>query len=297
MSPRTARWWLALGALSAAFPVATAAAQRLELTPLLEQVTVGDVVTFRAKAFMGPQQFFFDKVPKPAAPLPPGMRYLGADSLIRQPDGTWIGAVRFAFYRPGRSALPPVVVRFGWSAAQSPRPLAAEPSEIEVLATLTPGNQSLRDVKDELTPGLRDPLTVMALVLLAAAFLWRRRRRSRLPSARAAPGARTATDPNPIDDVLRQLDELATRSLPDRAAIVLVYAEVSHLLLALMDRLGHGDGMPPALDMLLLDADAVKFAAVRPDAPTARAFVASARELVAAWPASAPAEEDALAIR
>ena len=259
-----------------------------------DSIFVGDVVTVRVEAHLGPQETMASYVPALAAELPDGVRLIWADTLKRDANRVFVGKVRFAFYRPGIQDIPLMQVVLRHTPTDRGTPYSFNQPTIEVATLVPEGNPPLRDIRDPVAPRGPRPRTVLtglALVALAAAAArwWRRRARpaSVAPLPEAVPlDPRAAAlrdldaiaqDGWPARDPVRAI-ELAAGvlraylggTLPDAAGALTTRELVARLPASL-------NGTADAVRRALAGADLVKFARVRPDAAAATAFLGDVR--------------------
>ncbi len=289
---------LALGARSAP-------AQRLEIAPERDSATVGDVVALSVRWFPHPQDTKLSPAPVPPDPLPDGFQVIQEDSLVRSPDGTWRGKIYVAFYRTGTRTVPPFGLPFRRGADVLTAALRSEPAAVEIVPTLTGGNPSLRDIR-ELAPGARRPWLAIAVGALGLGLLGviarRLGRRARpAPAAPPDPPSPPRADPyerararlarfevdgqdllEPVDRHYEEVLDILRDYLTETGALPARSRTSSELLRGLPAAL-RGNGLEQRIGRLLVEADLVKFARLRPDRAAARAFTAGAREVLEAW--------------
>ena len=300
---------ISLGALGMACSAAQAQHlhQSFEVTPERGRVTVGDSVAIRFRLRLDERDLLFDTVPRPPETLPPGVRVLSVEKLQRAPDRIFHGRAWLAFYRPGRQQVPIFTLPFMRSVKGITRgTVSSDSASIDIVPVLPAGNPSLRDIK-ELEPETASPLALTGLALVVtltiAAYLARRKRR---PMAAVEPGRKPESSPPPPDpyeialarlaaieqagwpaqgetdrhyeatvDVLRDYLESA-EELPARERTT------TELLWSLPPKLSEG-GLRRRAQLVLSEADLVKFARRRPDLTSAGSFLSDARELLEHW--------------
>jgi len=308
---------LALAAAPAAAQAYTSGFH-VEVTPDRTDVTVGDVVTYRARLHLGLQPTLVSPVPEPLGELPDGVRLVAADSIRKGEDGAWEGTFRVVYLRPGPGEGFTLALRLKRIGADRGSPVSIAVPPLEVASVIPPGTPPVREIRDI----ERDPvwpwLAVPALALLAALARVARRRARML--ARGAPAAAAPAPSAPAsayDAALRALARIEQDELARRGDVALHYAAVYDVLRDYLHAAGHLgrprpargellDAVPaalrraaeaPALDDVAIEADLVKFAALRPDLPRATGYLEAARALLAAWRAEPPAREVAGAVR
>ena len=321
LRPHVARPVLAF-ALSAAAASALGA-QQLIITADVSRVPVGKQVTVRVEARIGAVARLIERMPRPADSLPEGVRVVSGDSLTPVGAGTYVARMRFAFFRPGVASVPALALAFRTSEDVLPDTLHSRPLPIEVVASLPPGNQPMRDIKDleSLSLHSRDTrwLAILAaatlLVLLYLAGVRRARRLALRPILRDASLAHApATASGPYGNALALLREIEEARWPSVGQVVRHYERVTDVLRSYLqdehrvratDRttpevvwslptaLG-ADGQREECHALLEEADLVKFARFQPDDEAAAAFLVRVRALLARWHAvSAPVPDSA----
>ena len=285
---------------------ARAAAQHfsLERIAFTDSVLVGEVVVFRARVHIGPQQNLASPVPALVGELPDGVRFLGADTLRQDGRRTVLaGDVRVAFYRPGRHQVPPLRLILRAIASDRGQPLEPDPAWVDVGTTLPPGNPALKDIRDALPRPPLHPLVwvIGALGVLAAVGGWMywRRRRALAPAASSASGAALVGAPTPLSRAQAELDRLAATGWTDADQYYEQVAEVlrryflevapetsrsqtsRELLSALAAH--NANGAWTGTQKALREADLVKFAGVAPDRETAREWTYRVRNVLELW--------------
>jgi hypothetical protein len=286
------------------FP-AHAHAQYFELTPERDSATVGDVVTLHARLHIGIQQRLTEPVPMPVERLPDGMRLVSSDTLRRGADGAYSGAVKLAFYRPGPQAVPLFRVRIRLG-GDVPMTMSHAPPTITIVPVLTPGPQELKDIRPLAPVGGMSPLPFVAAAALALLALfvsqWARRRRAAALAEPIAEPLPESLPPTPYERARARLEELARTGWAEHD-VTRYYDAVADVLrdyfsavansvapgttAAELARLLAGHRRPEPLRRrtvrVFTDADLVKFASVRPDAPVAEAYLAEARAVLDGW--------------
>jgi hypothetical protein len=274
----------------------------LERAAAADSVLVGEVVVFRARVHIGPQQNLASPVPAVVGELPDGVRLLGADTL--KPDGkrtVLAGDVRVAFYRPGRHQVPQLRLILKAIASDRGQALEPDPAWVDVGTTLPPGNPSLKDIRDGLPKAPVHPLVWFGGLGLAAAgavvirYWLRARKRAPALSAHSAISA----DTTPLSRAQAELDRLAAAGWTDadqyyeQVAEVLrrYFVEVApgtsraqtsrELLSALAAR--NANGAWTGTQRALQEADLVKFAGMTPSREAARAWTEAVRGLIGQW--------------
>ena len=239
--------------------------------------------------------------------LPDGVSVVSVDSLSRLSEGDFAGQMRFVFFRPGSTSVPSLALAYVPAAGAPADTLRSLPVAIDIVASLPPGNQALRDIKDlaplenrGFTPGVR----VIALLAVALLILYMVVRRARRRGEHAAP----ITGPpdharNSYEIACTRLAEVDAQRWPARGAVAQHYEQVAGVLrLYLEDAFAVratelttselADALPPELradgqekecQTLLNEADLVKFARLRPDESAASIFLAAAVQLPDRW--------------
>lgn len=291
-----------------ALPATRAEAQHFELELMQDSARVGEVVELHARIHIGPQQTLASPVPVVAEGMPDGGRLVGVDSLRHQQDRTLLlGTVRMAFLRTGRLRIPPLRVIVKPTPDDRGFLLESEAVYIDVVPTLTAGNPSLKDIRDDLPEPQVDPLLVAAGLAAVAAVAWFvRRQLARRPvrAPIAVPGAVVATPADVARAALGRIEQEGWAERGDMARHYEAVAAVIREYLESIDPKVHASQTSTELLNVLAmrrlngtwhgtarlfgDADIVKFAGVSPDARTAHDYVAGARKVIDAW--SSPKE-------
>jgi hypothetical protein len=283
------------------------------------KVAVGDSVTIRFRLIINERDLLTDTVPRPVGELPPGVRLLSAERLVRGADRAFTGSAVLAFYRPGKREIP----RFGlpWVQVVTGHRgvVSHDPTEIEVTSVLPGGNPSLRDIREPAAPPSQAPLWILLGAGGVAAIGWlvtRRRRRRPVPAPVPAappppappdPYARTVARLNAIEaerwatrgDVERHYEAVAEalrEYLEAAEGIPAPERTTSELLWSLPPRLAEG-GLRRRVLEVLGEADLVKFARQRPAAAEATGYTAAARDLLDRWHRAARTAEELDAVR
>ena len=253
------------------------------------------------------------------------MRVLQVDKLQRDSNRIFVGRARIAFYRTGRQPVPIFELPFMRSVKGLSRgTLPSDTASVEIVPLIAdPSSATLRDIKEPPPP--RGPgalvLVAGAAALIAAGWItWRlRRRHAPEPMPAAAPGASPPAAPDPyqiavarlaavererwserdvarhyeaVTDALR--DYLEAQGVPARERTT---SELRWLLPPGLQSGRPAGGARHRFEEVFGDADLVKFAQWRPDPGTATTFLASARELLAAWHGAVPTVELSDALR
>jgi len=279
--------------------------QSFEVTSSPDSVTIGDTVTLHLRLRMHERDMLFDTVPQLVGQRDRAIQVFSISRLERDKDRAWNGVAKVAYYRPGRQALPQFGVAFARVVAGIERAvLASENGTIDIVPTLPPGDQALKDIRPiEHTPS---PLWPWLVLPLGAAFLLigLRRYRRRARPVRAV----VAAAPLPVRDAaaealdrLREIEAAAwlAQGNPARhyeavANVVRDYlAEIERtpareltsreLVRELRARQAPGDAVARCRTVLV-EADGVKFAAMTPGAPESADYLAAARTLITEWP-------------
>ncbi len=312
LSPFAAR-----GDLSAQLP-----GQSFAVTPDSAAVTVGDSVTVRFRIRLHERDQLLDSFPQVVGDLPPGVRILSVEKLVRSEQRLFQGSARLAFYRPGRRPVPIFGVSFMRIVEGVSRgTLPSDSAFVSVTAVLpAAGNPALRDIRElEQRPVSQWPWIGVVLAVLATALLVSRRRRRGAATVLVEPDETqsVASAPGAYDVALARLHQIEAEGWPARGMVEAHYEAVAHtlrlyledahqvgalerttaeLVWALPPELGKG-GLRDACREVLNEADLVKFAEARPGAAPAADFLRRARELLDAWHAASRSEEAAHAIR
>jgi len=278
--------------------------QSFEVTPLRDSAAVGDTVTLKLRVRLTERDRLVDSLPTLIGPPLRGARLLSVDLLTREPDRTYTGLARVAYYRPGRQPLPHFGVAFARVIQSISR--AVIPSEagwVEIVPTLPPGEQPLKDIKPlqrqrgPLWPWLVVPATGLGLLWATA----RRRRRPAAERATVAPPIAETERPDPLLIAVERLRGIESEQWPARgdtdhhyqavADVMRDYLVDSRQISAReMTTSELRQVLPLALPAgtaqdrwgrFLEQADLVKFAAVRPGTAAAAAYLESARTLLA----------------
>jgi hypothetical protein len=312
---------LALVALTLALPAAAqVSGQHWEVIPETDSAMVGDTVTIRFRLHLDERDLLYDTIPKPAERTPDWVRVLQVDKLRRDPNRVFIGRARVAFYRTGRQAVPIFELPFMRSVKGLSRgTLPSDSASVEIVPLIAdPSSATLRDIKEPPPPRGPRPLVLaggLAALLVTGWIAWRLRRRAPAEAPVPAAGVEVTQPPppDPYEIALARLGEIERWSARDVARH---YEAVTDALRGYLEARGVPARerttselrwlLPPELlaggarhrfEDVFEDADLVKFARWRPDAGTAAAFLASARELLAGWRAAGPAEEVAGVVR
>lgn len=297
--------------------------QSFSVTPDSTTATVGDSVTVRFRIRMHERDQLLDSFPQVAGDLPPGVRLLSVEKLARTDQLLYEGAARLAFYRPGRRPVPIFGVPFMRIVEGVSRATLPSDSSFVLITPVLPaaGNPPLKDIRElEKRPASLWTWPAIVLVLLAAGWLYHRRRSRRIDQA--IPVAPVTIDvpvpqPTPYDVALGRLRQVETESWPSRGLVephyeavaqtLRQYLEDAHrvgalerttaeLVWALPPQLARG-GIRDACREVLSEADLVKFAEAQPSAAAAADFLMRARELLEAWHHASTLEEGSHAIR
>jgi hypothetical protein len=297
--------------------------QSFSVTPDSITASVGDSVTVRFRIRMHERDQLLDSFPQVAGDLPPGVRILSVEKLVRTDQQLYEGMARLAFYRPGRRPVPTFGVPFmriveGVSRATLP----SDSAFVNITPVLPPaGNPPLKDIRElEKRPASPWTWPAILLVLLAAGWLLRRRRLRDIDHpVTTAPAVIDvpAPEPTPYDIALARLRRVEAESWPSRGLVEPHYEAVAQALRRYLEE-AHGVGalerttaelvwaLPPRLGRagirdacreVLSEADLVKFAEARPGEAAAADFLARARELLEAWHHTSRSEEGAHAVR
>ncbi|HEX2250898.1 MAG TPA: hypothetical protein VHH32_11165 [Gemmatimonadales bacterium] len=315
---------LSLAFLIWLLPHATAAqdSQEFRITPVNARITVGDSVTLRFRVRLDERDLLIDTVPRPLGPLPSGVRLLSVEKMHRTPDRIFHGQARIVFYRPGRQPVPVFGLPFMRIVEGVERAtLSSDSAYVSVSPLLPPGNPALKDIR-EFEPTRNSPWSFVAGgTLLAVALLFARRR---LRRAAPTPVARDLAqqDPSqsavdPLGIALESLLKIEREQWPERGEVPRHYEAVvnvlrdylnlaesipareqttAEVLWALPPHLSES-GLRDQLRELLVEADLVKFAGVRPDSADAHQFLADSRSLLETWHRTGVLEEPADALR
>lgn len=301
-----------LGLAALLLGAAPLGSQSLELVPERTRATIGDPIRFKVTVRLRPGMALIDLYPRSLVPPPRGIRVLSSDTLRPVGNDVYEGQARVAFYRLGPQPVPTLGLIFRPDPDEPPDTLVHLPVSIEITPTLAAGNPELRDIKP-LQP-LGGPVWMQIVGILAgvaAAFgwLWRRGRRHAEPPAPLTPLA------GPFEAALARLAALEAESRASGNGILPLYTGVSDLVRDCLRQVGAlpnaglttpevGERLPRWLadgpqrrqcELILTEADLVKFARVRPDFRTASDHVTRTRQLLEGWrdrtaPIPAPAE-------
>jgi LPXTG-motif cell wall-anchored protein len=287
---------------------AQASNQHFQVTPENARATVGDSVILRFRVRLDERDLLLDTVPRPASPLPPGVRMLSVAKMHRTSDRIFHGRAGLAFYRPGRQPVPVFSLPF-MRIVEGVRQatIVSDSAFINVVPLLPAGNPPLKDIR-ELQPTAGPPWAPLAIgaLLLAGLLLVIRRRRKRAPPVAASREvdrdiAQPTTEPYGI--ALEKLMTIEREHWPAKGEIARHYQAVADVL---RDYLEAAEAvparerttgevlwaLPPHLSEsglrerfreLLLEADLVKFARARPGTPEAQRFLEGCRRLLAQW--------------
>jgi hypothetical protein len=299
-------------ALAGGVPAAPLAAQlpgqSFEVTPLRDSATIGDTVTLRLRVRLTERDRLVDSLPTLIGPPLRGARLLSVELLTRQPDRTYTGIARVAYYRPGRQYLPQFGVAFARVIQSISRAvIPSEPGSIEIVATLPPGEQPLKDIRPlQRQRGPRWPWLVAPVLGLGLFWTIARRRRRPAPE-RAAVSFPIAEPerPDPLQVAVDRLRDIESQQWPARgdtdhhyqavADVIRDYlAEARQIAAREMTTSQLRRALSAAIPdgaarerwgRFLEQADLVKFAAARPGIAAAGEYLESARTLLAEWAA------------
>jgi hypothetical protein len=315
-----------LGSLSPVVPrplAAQVSGQHWEVIPETDSARVGDTVTIRFRLHLDERDLLYDTIPKAAENTPSWVRVLQVDKLRRDPGRVFVGRARVAFYRTGRQAVPVFELPFMRSVKGLSRgTLPSDSASVEIVPLIAdPSSATLRDIKEPPPPRGPSPLALaggLAALLVTGWIAWRLRRRAPAVAPVPASGVEAAPPPPPPDPyeiALARLGEIERERWSARD-VARHYEAVTDALRGYLEARGVPARerttselrwlLPPGLlaggarhrfEGVFEDADLVKFARWRPDAGTAAAFLASAREVLAGWRSAAPAEEMTSAVR
>lgn len=281
---------------------AQAVAQSLDLVPDQLKANVGDVLTMHLTVRLPQGWQLLDLSPRTLLPPPEGMRIVSTDTLRRVRGGEYRGDVRMAFYRIGKQPVPTLALLYRPDASAPADTLVHAPLAIEIEPILPAGNQEIKDIRPLRLLGgpVLLPLTILLAMVGAGVFwLWRRGRVKARPTA----GPPEAIPAGPFDAALARLAALETASQASGNGIVPLFDNVAELVRETLVEVGAlphqgltTPEVPPRLpaalaagdlarrcEVLLGDADLVKFARVRPDRAAATSHVHRARSLLEAW--------------
>ena len=295
--------------------------QSFQVIPEAAHPAVGDSVTIRFRVRLDERDLLFDTIPQPVGILPPGVRVLAVEKLIRAPDRIFHGRARLAFYRPGRQPIPLFGLPFMRAVKGLQRAtLLSDSAFVDITPVLPAGDQPLKDIKP-LEQSAEPPLLVFALagiIVLAGLYFFLRGRPMRSPPIvrEVEPPARPV-EQSPYQVALERLTEVERDRWPARGKVATHYEAIvdvlrqyledaeqigarerttSELLWALPPHLSAA-GLRDRCDDVLSEADLVKFARLQPGQVSADRFLERARELVEAWHRAVPVEEGADALR
>ena len=299
-------------ALAGGVPAAPLAAQlpgqSFEVTPLRDSATIGDTVTLKLRVRLTERDRLVDSLPTLVGPPLRGARLLSVELLTRQPDRTYTGTARVAYYRPGRQPLPHFGVAFARVIQSISRAvIPSEPGSIEIVPTLPPGEQPLKDIRP--LQRQRGPLWPwLAAPLLGLGLLWTvaRRRRRPAPERAAVPLPVAEPErPDPLQVAVERLRDIESEQWPARGDTDRHYQAVADVIrdyLAESRQIAAREMTTSELRQVLSlalpvgtaqerwgrfleQADLVKFAAARPGLTAAGQYLESARTLLAEWAA------------
>lgn len=296
-----------LGLLAAALlaGAGSAEAQYYELfAPKTTPYHVGDTLVFLGKLTGVEQMSPVDSAAKPAQPMPDGVRLVRVDPFRRIKNGHYEANVVFQYFRSGTHTLPPMIIRVRNLGADPGRVISAVADPIEVVASIPPaGEPRPEDIRALQPVGPPAWPIVLGLLVLGALAVWLVRRwHAAREAARAAAGSAPATLA-PKDARAAALARLAALQQADYARhgdIARHYGETVDVLRdflhairrsprqrpatdELLTSLARAAGIPAESAPLLVEADFVKFARVRPDAESAGRFLGAARQVVERW--------------
>lgn len=288
--------------------------QSFEVTSTPDSVTVGDTVVLHLRLHMHERDMLFDTIPQPVGARDPAIQFLSIERMTRDTTRAWNGIVKVAYFRPGMQALPQFGVAFARVVAGIERAvLMSERGTITIRTTLPPGDQPLKDIRPLAhTPSPLWPWLVVPLLLFLGAATFRRVRRRRqavVPRIERAP----VPVADPLADALARLAAIEAAGWAAQGEAGRHYEAVANVV---RDYLGQIERTPAreltSSELLrelriretpngalarcrtvLIEADAVKFAAVVPDGDAASGFLAGARSLVAEWPSRHQEESNA----
>jgi hypothetical protein len=284
------------------------------------KVAVGDSVTVRFRLIINDRDLLTDTVPQPMAELPPGVKVLSVERLVRGADRAFTGSAVLAFYRPGKRDVPQFGLPWVQVVTGHQGVMTHDAAEVEVTSVLPGGNPPLRDIREPGTPPSLAPLWTVLGAVGAAWVAWLLARRRRRPSSTPQPVPPPATPPPPPDPYAMAVARLEAieaerwavrgdveqhyEAVADALREYLVTAEgipapertTSELLWSLPPRLAEG-GLRRRVQEVLGAADLVKFALRRPATDEAAAFTRAARELLDRWHLVAAGKEELDAVR
>jgi hypothetical protein len=301
---------------------AQASNQQFQITPENAGASVGDSVLLRFRVRLDERDLLLDTVPRPASPLPRGVRVLSVEKMHRTSDRIFHGGARLAFYRPGRQPVPVFSLPF-MRIVEGVRQatILSDSAFINVVPVLPAGNPPLKDIR-ELEPAPAPPwapLIVGALLLAGLLLVIRRWRRQAAPAAapREVEPAILRPTTEPYGIALEKLTQIEREHWPAKGEIARHYQAVADVL---RDYLEAAEAvparerttgevlwaLPPHLcesglrerfRELLIEADLVKFARARPGTPEAQRFLHRSRSLLAQWHEARSPEEHVDAVR
>lgn len=269
---------------------------RFGATPSAARAAVGDPITVRFEVGLHERDLITDSVPRPAGELAEGVRVLALRKLERRGDRALRGEATIAFYRTGVQQLPTFEIPFLRVSANMRGTIRSEPTTVEIVPSIPPGNPSLKDLKDLAPVAGTDWLPIGAalgagLVTAALWRLWRRRR----PRVRPAPVPSPApvAAPDPFEAALARLAAIDPVDLPATADVVRAClvdaANVPALERTTAELLGtlppvlRGQGNGERLAAVLSNADLVKFAQARTSPLVGSALHDAAGALLKSW--------------
>lgn len=305
-------------ALSATLP-APLQAQRIESTSNAAHPTVGDPVAVQLRVTLPAGAVPLDSSPRLHAPLADGVRVLDAGAW-RASGGALTARVMLAFFRAGSTSTPAFDLAYRRPPSATADTARGAARVMVIVPTLPENAASMRDIKDVMPlPGAERARWIalaagVVLLVVLGILAWRFRGRA---AERADDTVAAATPVDAGAAAWQELDAIE-RAGWATSDVVRYYERVSGTLrrylegahgLRALDRttpevLGllpeplSGGGLREQLARLLEDADLVKFARWRPQAPEAAAFLSRARALLDAWRqrerVNVPEESDAL---
>jgi hypothetical protein len=267
--------------------------------------TVGDSIVFRLTVRLRyPEAALTTWVPQAEWTLPSGM-HVSADSVVQTGTGTFSGRAVVTVFRPGRQTVPSFALTYRRGVMALGAIVRSEPVRLDVLPTLKPGGQQLREIKGLVAPPGPSVLPyVVGLALLAAGALAARRRGRRpAPAPVVAPEQPARPRPTPYEIAAERLSAIADERWPARGEVARHYDEVTDVLRRYLEdaervparelttaalvrslpaHLVEG-GLRGHCRELLAEADLVKFARMRPSEARAALFLARGRELLDRW--------------
>jgi hypothetical protein len=284
------------------------------------KVAVGDSVTVRFRLIIHDRDLLTDTVPRPMAELPPGVKVLSVERLVRGADRAFAGSAVLAFYRPGKREVPQFGLPWVQVVTGHQGVMTHDAAEVEVTSVLPGGNPPLRDIREPEAPPSLAPLWTVLGAAGAACVAWlvarRRRRPSSTPQPLAPPPA-PPTPPDPYTVAVARLEAIGAErwavagqverhyeAVAEALREYLLAAEdipapertTTELLWSLPPRLAEG-GLRRRVQEVLGAADLVKFALRRPAAEEAEGFTRAARELLDRWHLAGARKEEPGAVR